>query len=94
MVRRRRSKKNRRLTEPQLVKQATARKSLWMRLRGLFFYVAIGAELIVPLIFYICLKYGDGSQRIISFIQGLMVWMTTPIFLWLVVDLFMRGFKE
>ena len=65
-----------------------------MRIRGLFFYVAIGAELIVPLIFYLGLVYEGGSQRVTSFIQGLMVWMTTSIFLWLAVDLFRRGFKE
>ena len=66
----------------------------WTKAKDLLFYVAIGAELIVPLVFYLGLVYGGGSQRVTSFIQGLMVWMTTSIFLWLVVDLFRRGFKE
>lgn len=93
-MKRRRSKKIHRRTEPNHQRHVTVKKSLWMRIRGLFFYVAIGAELIVPLVFYLGLVYGGGSQRVTSSIQGLMVWMTTSIFLWLVVDLFRRGFKE
>jgi hypothetical protein len=76
--------------EPESTSTSTQRHHA-STIKSLFYYVAIGAEVLLPLAFLISLKIHGETHRITWIIQGLMVIMVSGILLWIIIDLVLES---
>ena len=70
------------------------KKTLIKKLRSAMFYVVIGGEIFIPLMFLIGLKLTGESWFVLIVCQGLMVVLTTGLLVGLIIDLVLESFRD
>ncbi len=58
------------------------------------FYVVVGGEIFIPLMFLIGLKLTRESWFVLIVCQGLMVVLTTGLLVGLIIDLVLESFRD
>ena len=69
-------------------------KTLIKKLRSVMFYVVVGGEIFIPLMFLIGLKLTGESWFVLIVCQGLMVVLTTGLLVGLIIDLVLESFRD
>ena len=69
-------------------------KTLIKKLRSVMFYVVVGGEVLIPLMFLIGLKLTGESWFVLIICQGLMVVLTTGLLVGLIIDLVLESFRD
>ncbi len=69
-------------------------KTLIKKLRSVMFYVVVGGEVFIPLMFLIGLKLTGESWFVLIVCQGLMVVLTTGLLVGLIIDLVLESFRD
>jgi hypothetical protein len=69
-------------------------KTLSKKLRSVMFYVVVGGEIIIPLMFLIGLKLTGESWFVLIVCQDLMVGLTTGLLVGLIIDLLLESFRD
>ena len=64
------------------------------KLKSVIFYVVIGGEIFIPLMFLIGLKFTGESWFVLIVCQGLMVVLTTGLLVGLIIDLVLESFRD
>jgi hypothetical protein len=70
------------------------KKTLIKKLRSAIFYVVVGGEIFIPLMFLIGLKFTGESWFVLIICQGLMVVLTTGLLVGLIIDLVFESFRD
>jgi len=70
------------------------KKTSIRRLKSVMFYVVIGGEIFIPLMFLIGLKLTGESWFVLIVCQGLMVVLTTGLLVGLIIDLVLESFRD
>ena len=65
-----------------------------VRLKSLMFYVAVGRQVFIPLMFLMGLKLTGKSWFVLIVCQGLMVVLTTGLLVGLIIDLVLEPFRD
>jgi hypothetical protein len=69
-------------------------KTFCIKLRSVMFYVVVGGEIIIPLMFLIGLKLTGESWFVLIVCQDLMVGLTTGLLVGLIIDLLLESFRD
>jgi hypothetical protein len=70
------------------------KKTSIKKLKSVMFYVVIGGEIFIPLMFLIGLKLTGESWFVLIVCQGLMVVLTTGLLVGLIIDLVLESFRD
>ena len=70
------------------------KKTAIKKLKSVMFYVVVGGEIFIPLMFLIGLKLTGESWFVLFVCQGLMVVLTTGLLVGLIIDLVLESFKD
>ena len=70
------------------------KKTLIKKLKSVMFYVVVGGEIFIPLMFLIGLKLTGESWFVLIVCQGLMVVLTTGLLVGLIIDLVLESFRD
>lgn len=70
------------------------KKTLIKKLKSVMFYVVVGGEIFIPLMFLIGLKLTGESWFVLFVCQGLMVVLTTGLLVGLIIDLVLESFRD
>ncbi len=76
------------------ISREARKKTLIIKLRSVMFYVVVGGEVFIPLMFLIGLKLTGESWFVLIVCQGLMVVLTTGLLVGLIVDLVLESFRD
>jgi hypothetical protein len=88
------SEKTEKGSDEQMPLRKSQKKAPVTRLKAIMFYVVVGGEIFIPLLFLICLKLYGESRFVMIYIQGLMVVLTTGILVGMIIDLILETFRE
>lgn len=72
----------------------TRKKTSIKKLKSVIFYVVVGGEIVIPLMFLIGLKLTGESWFVLIVCQGLMVVLTTGLLVGLIIDLVLESFRD
>ncbi len=81
-------------SDEQKTPRKIQKKTPVARLKSMMFYVVVGGEIFIPLLFLICLKLYGESRFVIIYCQGLMVVLTTGILVGMIIDLILEAFRD
>ena len=70
------------------------KKTSIKKLKSVMFYVVVGGEIFIPLMFLIGLKLTGESWFVLFVCQGLMVALTTGLLVGLIIDLVLESFRD
>ncbi len=70
------------------------KKTLIKKLKSVLFYLIVGGEIFIPLMFLIGLKLTEESWFVLIVCQGLMVVLTTGLLVGLIIDLVLESFRD
>lgn len=71
-----------------------SKKASIKKLKSVMFYVVVGGEIFIPLMFLIGLKLTGESWFVLFVCQGLMVALTTGLLVGLIIDLVLESFRD
>ena len=87
------SKETDKLRDKRKASREARTKRLIKKLRSAMFYVVVGGEVFLPLMFLIGLKLTGESWFVLIVCQGLMVVLTTGLLVGLIIDLVLESFR-
>ena len=88
------SKKTKKPRDKRGTSREAKTKPLSKKLRSVMFYVVMGGEILIPLMFLIGLKLTGESWFVSIICQGLMVVLTIGLLVGLIIDLILESFRD
>ena len=81
-------------TDKQKSSREDRKKAMIAKLKSVMFYVAVGGQVLFPLMFLIGLELTGESWFVLIVCQGLMVVLTTGLLMGLIIDLVLEPFRD
>lgn len=88
------SEKTEKGSDEQKTPRKNREKTTATKLKSMMFYVVVGGEIFIPLLFLVCLKLYGESRFVLIYCQGLMVVLTTGILVGMIIDLMLEAFRD
>ena len=81
-------------TDKRKTSREDRKRAMMARLKSVIFYIAVGGQVLFPLMFLIGLKVTGESWFVLIVCQGLMVVLTTGLLVGLIIDLVLEPFRD